>query len=126
MPTLLDLTDVSTLYCTAHVGLLADALPHFVLPHLKRVVAFTSTSIVTKRNSEIAEEREHVRHWEETEQQAVEVCERLGVVWTVLRPTMIYAEGRYRSCSKSSCRKQNLRCAWYRDPQLSRNDRAYF
>jgi nucleoside-diphosphate-sugar epimerase len=94
MPTLLDLTDVSTLYCTAHVGLLADALPHFVLPHLKRVVAFTSTSIVTKRNSEIAEEREHVRHWEETEQQAVEVCERLGVVWTVLRPTMIYAEGR--------------------------------
>ncbi|WPO44263.1 epimerase [Tardiphaga sp. 42S5] len=93
-PTSLNLLGVATLYCTAHAGLLADALPHFALPDLKRVVAFTSTSLVTKQDSEIAEEREHVRHWAEAEARLIATCEKLGVEWTVLRPTIIYAEGR--------------------------------
>ena len=46
-----------TLYCTAEVGLLADALPHLYTTALKRVVAFTSSSIVTKIEFEIASER---------------------------------------------------------------------
>jgi nucleoside-diphosphate-sugar epimerase len=90
----LALPGVATLYCTAPVGLLADALPHFVMPDLKRIVAFTSTSLVTKHDSEVAEEREHVRRWAEAEARLIAICDKLGVGWTVLRPTIIYAEGR--------------------------------
>ncbi|MEH2470465.1 nucleoside-diphosphate-sugar epimerase [Nitrobacteraceae bacterium AZCC 2161] len=85
---------ISTLYCTAHVGLLADALPHVITPSLTRVVAFTSTSIVTKMNSELAAERDSVRQWVAAEQRLIDTCTRLGVAWTVLRPTIIYDEGR--------------------------------
>jgi nucleoside-diphosphate-sugar epimerase len=85
---------VSTLYCTAHVGLLAGALPHLVTPSLKRVVAFTSTSIVTKVSSELEAERDNVRQWAEAEQCLIGTCTKLGVAWTVLRPTIIYDEGR--------------------------------
>lgn len=84
----------TTLYCTADVGLMADALPHLLTPALRRVVAFTSTSIVSKMNSELAAERDSVRHWAESEQRLIDTCNRLGVAWTVLRPTIIYDEGR--------------------------------
>lgn len=93
-PATLRFPTFSTLYCTANVGLLADSLPHFVTPSLQRVVAFTSTSIVTKMNSELAAERESVRHWAEAEQRLIATCTKLGVAWTVLRPTIIYDEGR--------------------------------
>lgn len=94
VPATLNFPAASTLYCTANVGLLADALPRFAAPSLQRVVAFTSTSIVTKMNSELAAERESVRQWAEAEQRLIATCTQLGVAWTVLRPTIIYDEGR--------------------------------
>jgi len=94
MPDTIDWPPVSTLYCTAHVGLLADAIPHVVMPSLTRVVAFTSTSIVTKMNSELEAERDSVRRWAEDEQRLIDTCTKFGVAWTVLRPTIIYDEGR--------------------------------
>lgn len=94
VPGALKLPSFETLYCTAHVGLLADALPHLANPALQRVVAFTSTSIVTKMDSEILAERESVRQWADAEQRLIATCVRIGVAWTVLRPTIIYDEGR--------------------------------
>jgi nucleoside-diphosphate-sugar epimerase len=82
------------LYCTAEIGLLADALPHIHSPVLKRVIAFTSTSVVTKIESEIESERELLQRLVDGERRLVATCERLGVDWTILRPTIIYAEGR--------------------------------
>jgi nucleoside-diphosphate-sugar epimerase len=93
-PQTVDWPPATTLYCTAHVGLMADALPYLATPSLKRVVAFTSTSIVTKMNSELAAERDSVRNWAEAEQRLIDACTRLSVAWTVLRPTIIYDEGR--------------------------------
>src|SRR6478735_5796628 len=51
-----DLPAFSTIYCTGHANalLLAEALPRLAIPSLKRAVVFTSTSIMTKLNSEIA------------------------------------------------------------------------
>ncbi len=89
-----------TLYCTAHVGLLADALPYLDRSALKRVVVFTSTSIVTKMQSEIEEEREHLRRLADGEQQLISLCEQYGIGWTILRPTIIYAEGRDANVSR--------------------------
>lgn len=93
-PGSLKLPPISTIYCTAHSVLLAKALPYLFSEELRRVVLFTSTSIVTKLNSDIAEERDGLQRLAEGEQQTIDICERMEVGWTVLRPTMIYDEGR--------------------------------
>jgi nucleoside-diphosphate-sugar epimerase len=92
----------TTLYCTAHPGPMAAALSSLSCASLTRVVAFTSTSIVTKAESEIGTERESIRQWAEGEQQLIVACERLGIQWTVLRPTMIYDEGRDANITRLS------------------------
>ena len=101
-PEMPELPSFSTLYCTAHAGLMAAALTHLACPSLRRVVAFTSTSIITKAESEIDAERESVRRWAAAEQQLIIACERLGIQWTVLRPTIIYDEGRDANITRLS------------------------
>jgi uncharacterized protein YbjT (DUF2867 family) len=99
-PSAIKFPQIETVYCTVEVGLLTEALPHLLSPSLKRVVAFTSTSIVTKIDSELASERESMRRWAEAEQKLIATCERLGIGWTILRPTIIYAEGRDRNVTR--------------------------
>ncbi len=84
---------VATLYCTADASLLAPVLHRFFTPALKRVVAFTSTSVMTKIDSEIAAEREILTRLAEAERRIARDCEISGIGWTILRPTLIYAEG---------------------------------
>src|SRR6476646_3732917 len=88
------------LYCTVDIALLAEALPHIYTPALKRVVAFTSTGIVTKIESEIASERELLQRLAEGERRLISACERYRVGCTILRPTIIYAEGRDGNISR--------------------------
>jgi nucleoside-diphosphate-sugar epimerase len=80
--------------------LLAKVLPSLFSDELRRVVLFTSTSIVTKLNSDIPAEREGLQRLAEGEQQTIDLCTRMGVGWTVLRPTMIYDEGRDANVSR--------------------------
>ncbi|KIZ45317.1 MULTISPECIES: epimerase [Rhodopseudomonas] len=101
-PTALKLPPFTTLYCTAYAGLLAKALPDLACASLQRVVALTSTSLVTKINSEVAAERESMREWARAESELIEACQRLGISWTVLRPTMIYDEGRDANVTRLS------------------------
>ena len=96
----LDIPPFATLFCTAHSGLLARALPRLRHPDLRRVVLFTSTSIVTKMNSDIATERDGLRRLADGEQATILLCEQWGIAWTVLRPTMIYKEGRDANVSR--------------------------
>ena len=99
-PAALPIAAFETLYCTADVGLLADALPHLDRSALRRVVVFTSTSIVTKMESEIASEREHLRRLADGEQRLIAACKQYGIGWTILRPTIIYCEGRDGNVSR--------------------------
>jgi nucleoside-diphosphate-sugar epimerase len=85
---------VETIYCTANAVLLAEALPRFFSPSLRRIVAFSSTSVMTKLDSEVAAERDMIRRLAEAEQKIAAHCEQRNVRWTILRPTLIYAEGR--------------------------------
>ncbi|MBW5435820.1 NAD-dependent epimerase/dehydratase family protein [Bradyrhizobium canariense] len=84
----------TTLYCTASAILLANALPRLLTPSVRRVVAFSSTSVVTKQDTEVDDEREMIRRLTQAEQAVVAICERAHIDWTILRPTLIYAEGR--------------------------------
>jgi nucleoside-diphosphate-sugar epimerase len=84
----------ATLYCTANAILLPAALPHLFNPSLKRVVVFSSTSVITKIDSEIASERKTLKKLAAAEQEIASLCEKNNIGWTILRPTLIYAEGR--------------------------------
>ncbi|MET4259619.1 hypothetical protein ABIC09_004577 [Bradyrhizobium sp. S3.12.5] len=66
-----------TFHCAVEIGLLADALPHIYAAALKRVVAFTSTCIVTK----IASECELLQRLAEGERRLIATCERYNVGW---------------------------------------------
>jgi len=96
----LSLPPFDRLYCTVDIALLADALPQIASPALQRIVAFTSTSIVTKIESEIPAERELLQRLADGERRLIAGCERLGIGWTILRPTVIYAEGRDGNVSR--------------------------
>jgi nucleoside-diphosphate-sugar epimerase len=91
-----------TLYCTASAIMLSAALPHLFNPSLKRVVVFSSTSVITKIDSEIVAERENLKTLAEAEQNIAAACEKNNVGWTILRPTLIYAEGRDRNITPLS------------------------
>jgi nucleoside-diphosphate-sugar epimerase len=92
----------ATLYCTANAILLPAALPHLFNPSLKRVVVFSSTSVMTKIDSEIVSERETLKKLADAEQGIAGLCGRNNIGWTILRPTLIYAEGRDRNITPLS------------------------
>jgi len=93
-PETLNFPAFTTLYCTADAILLADVLPHFFNPSLKRIVVFSSTSVLTKRDSEVAGERELLGKLAAAEDKIAQACAGRGIEWTILRPTLIYDPGR--------------------------------
>jgi nucleoside-diphosphate-sugar epimerase len=93
-PETLQVPPFETLYCTARARHLANVLPRFFNPSLRRVVVFSSTSVLTKQDTEIAAEREMISELADAERRIAAICEQHGISWTILRPTLIYAEGR--------------------------------
>jgi nucleoside-diphosphate-sugar epimerase len=93
-PDMLKFPPFATLYCTADAILLPAALPRLFNPLLKRAVIFSSTSVITKLDSEIDAERQMLTRLADAEQKIAAACEKNNVGWTILRPTLIYAEGR--------------------------------
>lgn len=84
----------TTLYCTANCSLFSKALPSLYRPGLERVIVFTTTSIATKLKSEIEAERIMLEGYAEAEKNIAGFCEANNVGWTILRPTLVYDEGR--------------------------------
>ena len=87
--TLPDIT-ANTLIHTASLWLLPDWLEKFHARGVRRVIAFSSTSRFTKLSSANAYELEVVTKLIAAEEQVASECERLGVAWTIFRPTLIY------------------------------------
>ena len=58
-----------------------------------RLVATSSMSAVSKRESAVADEVEIARQLRQGEDEVVRQCERLGIGWTLFRPTLIYGVG---------------------------------
>ena len=84
----------TTLFCSADAALLANALPRLFNPSLKRIVVFSSTSVLTKQDTEVEAEREMIKKACRCRAKNRDGCEQQNVGWTILRPTLIYAEGR--------------------------------
>src|SRR5579862_9211034 len=85
---------LSIVYSLSPIWLLPAVLPTIIDAGASRIVALSSTSRFTKIDSPIEEERRAVQQWIDGEAKLIAVCEGAGVAWTILRPTMIYAEGR--------------------------------
>ena len=103
----LDLSDplasppaAETVVSLSPVWLLPDALPGLVRGGLRRLVAVSSTSRWTKADSSDAGEREVARRLAQAEEAVARACDAAGVAWTVLRPTLVYAEGLDRNVSR--------------------------
>lgn len=79
---------------------LPAALPALQRAGVVRVVAISSTSRFTKTTSPIKSEREVVEWLIEGEANTQAYCEKYGIAWTILRPTVIYAEGQDRSITR--------------------------
>jgi nucleoside-diphosphate-sugar epimerase len=67
---------------------------------MRRLVAFSSTSVFTKAASPDAYEQGVVRRLAEGEAAVRAFCAANGVAWTILRPTLIYAEGQDQNVSR--------------------------
>ena len=85
----------------AAVSLVVHLAPLYMLPILLRqapgplrVVAVSSTSIRTKRDSPSAAERQMAQRLLQAEQEINQLCQTNGHRLTILRPTMLYGVGR--------------------------------
>jgi nucleoside-diphosphate-sugar epimerase len=85
--------NVSAILCFGPLQLLAEWLGTAQLPLAPRVIAISSMSAETKRESEVPEERALSQLIRDGEQALASVCERHGCAWTILRPTLVYGIG---------------------------------
>jgi uncharacterized protein YbjT (DUF2867 family) len=75
---------------TAALWLLPDWLEKFSACGVRRLIAFSSTSRFTKRASASSYELDVVGKLIAAEDRVAAECERLGIAWTIFRPTLIY------------------------------------
>lgn len=94
------LPDLSVVLCTASLWVLPQALEALAARGMKRLVAFSSTSRFTKVHSKDADERAVAERLRLAEEAVIKFCEARNIGWTLLRPTLIYAEGQDRNISR--------------------------
>lgn len=89
-----------TVLSLSPIWLLPQALEALYAAGMRRLVAFSSTSVLTKTASSHPHERDTARRLAQGEQQVRGFCGAHGVAWTILRPTLIYAEGQDQNVSR--------------------------
>ena len=94
------LPQVGTVFSLSPIWLLPRALPALKARGLSRLVAFSSTSRFTKQDSPEASERAVAKALADAEAEVEAFCAAQGVSWTILRPTLIYVEGRDGNVSR--------------------------
>ncbi len=91
---------VEAVFSLSPIWLLPAALPALAGAGAGRLIAFSSTSVVTKAASPVAQERDTAARLAEGEAATMALCAAAGIAWTLLRPTLIYAEGLDRNVSR--------------------------
>lgn len=95
-----ELPPVATVFSLSPIWLLPQALPALKARGMTRLVAFSSTSRFTKQDSPEPSERAVAKSLAESEAKVEAFCAEHGVAWTILRPTLIYVEGRDANVSR--------------------------
>lgn len=84
-------------FCLAPIWTLAELFDWLVLQGVRRMVALSSTSVLTKDRSIDGDERALARRLALGESRLKDWAKQHGVRWTILRPTLIYGWGRDRN-----------------------------
>lgn len=100
---------VSAIFSFGPLQSFADWLHSVELPHAPRVIATSSMSAETKRDSEVPAERALSETLRRGESALVAACARHGSDWTVLRPTLIYGAGLDKSLTPIARRAMRTR-----------------
>jgi nucleoside-diphosphate-sugar epimerase len=95
--------------CFAPLDALAAWIETGAASSLQCVVATSSMSAESKQASPVAAEREVSRRLHEGEQAVARACDRRGIAWTILRPTLIYGAARDRSLTPLARRAMRWR-----------------
>ncbi len=82
----------AVIHC-APMWMLKNSLTEMLNAKIKRVIAFSSTSVFVKIYSDNQSELHAVKALEEAELHLAERCQKAGANFTILRPTMIYGLG---------------------------------
>lgn len=90
---------ISKWICLAPVWVLRDYFPMLSFYGAKHVVALSSTSRFSKILSPDAEERLLAKKLKAGEEDFVSWAKGRGIIWTILRPTMIYGLGKDKTIS---------------------------
>lgn len=93
------LSQITTLIHCAPIWLLPKHMPALAQVNLKRVIVFSSTSVLSKQDSPDTEERKLVQSLADAERELVEHCAALNINLTIFRPSLIYGYGRDQNIS---------------------------
>ena len=104
-----DFSDVEWVASFAPLAALATWLSNTSLPALKRVVATSSMSAESKRESPVMSERALAASLRDGEQALMRACESRGIACTILRPTLIYGVGLDKSLTPLAHRAAKMR-----------------
>jgi nucleoside-diphosphate-sugar epimerase len=94
----------------APVWVLPDNVPRLASAGVKRIVAFSSSSAISKQDSSDTGERELAERLRSSEDAAIQSCKKLGLSLTLFRPTMIYGFGRDQNVSRIAGILNRYRC----------------
>lgn len=94
------LPKAETVLSLSPIWLLPQALEALHGRGMRRLIAFSSTSRFTKMDSPNPDERTVAQRLAESEASVKAFCQGRGVARTILRPTLIYAEGLDRNVSR--------------------------
>jgi nucleoside-diphosphate-sugar epimerase len=93
-PEALALPEADVVFCVANAQLFAKVIGAVLASGPKRIVVVSSTSVFSKLDSRDEAERSSIAELADAERAIVARCEAAKVEWTILRPTLIYREGR--------------------------------
>ena len=99
-PVPLPVREVETALGLAPIWVVAPAVDRLARAGITRIVAFSSTSRWTKARSADDAEREIADRLARSEDAFITACDRAGIGWTLLRPTLIYREGQDGNVSR--------------------------
>ena len=87
-------SDFSALVHATGLWLLPAHLDDLWHAGVRRLVAFSTSSVIGKRDTQNPRERQVVADIAAAEEVVRARCDALGIAWTILRPTLVYGRGR--------------------------------
>ncbi|MCU7959381.1 MAG: hypothetical protein KZQ58_05155 [gamma proteobacterium symbiont of Bathyaustriella thionipta] len=84
----------------AGLPLLAAELKELKSSHIRQIIAFSTSSVLTKKYSPNRVESELIQSIARAEQQLLTFCESRNISLSIIRPTLIWGAGRDRNVSR--------------------------